>query len=213
MAREMKPDAITLDVHLPDFDGWRVLDRLKLDLATRHIPVQIITVEEDTEPALTQGALGYLVNGWQIAPIYQAQSGLPFSLVTSGSAPGGLSGGINGSGGRSGIAAVGRNTFRLPRTQVVDLRLSKKFTFTERYSAEVLGQAYNLFNHVNATGVNNTAYVIAANNTAACPKTADPTTGTLPCLNFNAPFGSITNANSNFAYSSRQVEIGFRFLF
>ena len=61
MAREIKPDAITLDVHLPDFDGWRVLDRLKVDLATRHIPVQIITVEEDSEPALTQGALGYLV--------------------------------------------------------------------------------------------------------------------------------------------------------
>ncbi|HLX69345.1 MAG TPA: HAMP domain-containing protein [Verrucomicrobiae bacterium] len=61
LARELKPDAITLDLHLPDFDGWRVLDRLKVDLATRHIPVQIITVEEDSEPALTQGALGYLV--------------------------------------------------------------------------------------------------------------------------------------------------------
>jgi HAMP domain-containing protein/CheY-like chemotaxis protein len=61
LAREMKPDAITLDIRLPDFDGWRVLDRLKVDLATRHIPVQIITVDENTEPALTQGALGYLV--------------------------------------------------------------------------------------------------------------------------------------------------------
>jgi HAMP domain-containing protein/CheY-like chemotaxis protein/signal transduction histidine kinase len=61
LARELKPDAITLDIHLPDFDGWRVLDRLKVDLATRHIPVEIITVEEDSEPSLTQGALGYLV--------------------------------------------------------------------------------------------------------------------------------------------------------
>ncbi len=61
LAREMKPDAITLDIRLPDFDGWRVLDRLKVDLATRHIPVQIITVDENTEPSLTQGALGYLV--------------------------------------------------------------------------------------------------------------------------------------------------------
>jgi HAMP domain-containing protein/signal transduction histidine kinase/DNA-binding response OmpR family regulator len=61
LAREMKPDAITLDIRLPDFDGWRVLDRLKVDLATRHIPVQIITVDENTEPKLTQGALGYLV--------------------------------------------------------------------------------------------------------------------------------------------------------
>ena len=59
MARELKPDAITLDVHLPDFDGWRILDRLKADLATRHIPVHIITIDEDLEPNLTQGALSY----------------------------------------------------------------------------------------------------------------------------------------------------------
>jgi CheY-like chemotaxis protein len=60
LARELKPDAITLDIHLPDFDGWRVLDRLKVDLATRHIPVHIITVDDDPQPAVTQGALGYL---------------------------------------------------------------------------------------------------------------------------------------------------------
>ncbi|HEX4647137.1 MAG TPA: response regulator, partial [Verrucomicrobiae bacterium] len=46
LARELKPDAITLDVHLPDVDGWKVLDRLKADLATRHIPVHVITVDE-----------------------------------------------------------------------------------------------------------------------------------------------------------------------
>jgi HAMP domain-containing protein/signal transduction histidine kinase/DNA-binding response OmpR family regulator len=60
LVRELKPAAITLDVHLPDLDGWRVLDGLKLDLTTRHIPVHIITVDEDSEPARTQGALGFL---------------------------------------------------------------------------------------------------------------------------------------------------------
>ena len=59
MAREMKPDGITLDINLPDDDGWHVLDRLKVDLATRHIPIQIITVEENEEPNRTQGAFGY----------------------------------------------------------------------------------------------------------------------------------------------------------
>ncbi|MBS1867637.1 MAG: TonB-dependent receptor, partial [Acidobacteria bacterium] len=169
-------------------------------------------------PWKKQGALGYLVNGWQIAPIYQAQSGLPYSLTTSGSAPGAVSGAINGSGGRAGIPGIGRNTFRLPRTQVVDLRLSKKFNFTERFAAEVSGQAYNLFNHVNATTASSTAYIISTRGTlnsvaggAPCGNGAG--TNPNPCLNFNAPFGSITNANSNFAYSSRQVEIGFRFLF
>src|SRR5262249_37705603 len=164
-------------------------------------------------PWKKEGALGYLVNGWQIAPIYQAQSGLPFSFVTSGSAPGGLSSGINGSGGRGGIDAIGRNTFRLPRTQVVDLRVSKKFNFTERLAAEVSGQAYNLFNHVNATSANNTGSLIPTSGTTTTSNGSVACSTASPCLNFNAPFGSITNANSNFAYSSRQVEIGFRFIF
>jgi len=166
-------------------------------------------------PWKKQGAVGYLVNGWQLAPIYQAQSGLPYSLTTTNtnSTPGGLSGGINGSGGRSGIDVIGRNTFRLPRTQVVDLRLSKKFNFSERYAAEIMGQAYNLFNHVNATGVVNTAYGIATSGTTATASGTVTCTAASPCLNYSTSFGNITNANSNFAYSSRQVEIGFRFLF
>ena len=51
MAREIKPDAITLDLHLPDLDGWRLLDRLKIDLATRHIPVEVISIDDDPDPA------------------------------------------------------------------------------------------------------------------------------------------------------------------
>src|ERR1041385_3822867 len=56
----MKPAAVTLDVHLPDIDGWRVLEGLKVDLATRHIPVHVITVDEDSEPTRTSGALGFM---------------------------------------------------------------------------------------------------------------------------------------------------------
>ena len=72
MARELKPDAITLDIHLPDCDGWRVLDRLKIDLATRHIPIQIITVDPDQHPALTRGALSYLTKSDQREPVEKA---------------------------------------------------------------------------------------------------------------------------------------------
>jgi CheY-like chemotaxis protein len=61
MARELNPHAITLDINLPDIDGWRVLDRLKDDVATRHIPVQIITTEEERERGLRMGAMGALV--------------------------------------------------------------------------------------------------------------------------------------------------------
>ena len=60
LARELKPSAITLDISLPDVDGWRVLDRLKDDPATRHIPVYMISVADEPERALQQGALGFL---------------------------------------------------------------------------------------------------------------------------------------------------------
>ncbi len=61
MARDLKPAAITLDINLPDIDGWRVLDRLKDDVLTRHIPVQIITTEEERERGLRMGAIGALI--------------------------------------------------------------------------------------------------------------------------------------------------------
>jgi signal transduction histidine kinase/CheY-like chemotaxis protein/HAMP domain-containing protein len=57
MAREYKPRALTLDIFLPDIDGWRVLSRLKNDLSTRDIPVCVISTEEVRERALSMGAL------------------------------------------------------------------------------------------------------------------------------------------------------------
>ncbi|XWK89576.1 MAG: HAMP domain-containing protein [Phormidium sp.] len=60
MAREFKPTAIILDIRLPIMDGWTVLDRLKHDPNTRHIPVHIMSVEEGKHRSLQQGALAYL---------------------------------------------------------------------------------------------------------------------------------------------------------
>jgi CheY-like chemotaxis protein len=53
-------DAVTLDLKLPDRDGWVVLDRLKHDPRTRHIPVHIMSVEEEEQRGLKQGAMAYL---------------------------------------------------------------------------------------------------------------------------------------------------------
>jgi hypothetical protein len=60
MAREFKPNAITLDIRMPVMDGWTVLDRLKHDPTTRHIPVHVLSVEEGRQRSLQLGALAYL---------------------------------------------------------------------------------------------------------------------------------------------------------
>jgi CheY-like chemotaxis protein len=60
LAQKYKPAAITLDIRLPDRDGWTVLDRLKHDPETSHIPVHIITVEEQRQRALQQGAFNHV---------------------------------------------------------------------------------------------------------------------------------------------------------
>ena len=59
LARQYAPSAIVLDVGLPDQSGLSVLDRLKRDVRTRHIPIHIISAEDYTERALSLGAIGY----------------------------------------------------------------------------------------------------------------------------------------------------------
>ncbi len=61
LAGEFKPTAITLDLHLPDMDGWVVLERLKRNPDTRHIPVEIISAEDNRPRGLRYGAFEYLV--------------------------------------------------------------------------------------------------------------------------------------------------------
>jgi CheY-like chemotaxis protein len=60
LVRESRPQAITLDIFLPDMLGWTVLARLKQDSTTRHIPVQIVTIEEERHQSIERGAFSYL---------------------------------------------------------------------------------------------------------------------------------------------------------
>jgi HAMP domain-containing protein/CheY-like chemotaxis protein/signal transduction histidine kinase len=60
LAREYHPTAVSLDVFLPDMLGWTVLNHLKQDPTTRHIPVQMLTLDEDRQQGLARGAFSFI---------------------------------------------------------------------------------------------------------------------------------------------------------
>jgi len=60
LAREFHPTAVSLDVFLPDMLGWTVLNHLKQDPAMRHIPVQMLTLDEDRHHGLARGAFAFV---------------------------------------------------------------------------------------------------------------------------------------------------------
>ncbi|MBZ5627961.1 MAG: TonB-dependent receptor [Acidobacteriia bacterium] len=190
------------------------------------VPLRFVFHAVAESPWHKSGVAGFFANGWQIAPIFQWQNGLPFTMQASGGPSGTAQGGINGSGTGTGytsaqgnfsgfnfIPGIGRNTFRGPNTAVMDLKISKIIAYRERYSVEFSGEGFNLFNHVNTTGINTTGYLLGG--TAAAPTmqfcgTAAPGQAATPC---NTVFGSLSNGNSNFAYSPRQVQLGIRVKF
>ena len=60
LAKQFKPTAVSLDVFLPDMLGWTVLSRLKQDPELRHIPVQMLTLDEDRQHGLARGAFDFI---------------------------------------------------------------------------------------------------------------------------------------------------------
>jgi outer membrane receptor protein involved in Fe transport len=152
------------------------------------------------------GPLTYVTNGWSIKPYVQVQNGLPYSatigtgtavqqcanvgcFIAAGS-------GITGTGVTSYLPFIGRNTFQYPRTIEIDMRAQKAFKFYEHYNLELFGEAFNLANHENVTGVTSQGYSISGVGAGT--------------LTYQTNFAAKSSANSNTAYGPRLVQIGAR---
>ncbi|GAA3750727.1 outer membrane beta-barrel protein [Terriglobus aquaticus] len=176
-----------------------------------------------------KSALAYLTNGWSIKPLIQAQTGLPYSATVSGTTPnqctnntatnaasrfcdGTLAPTTATNSGLLGtsityIPQIGRNTFRYPRLVNVDVRLQKDFRIKEGKAFSLYIESFNLANHQNVTGVNGGAFTISS--PAASAGAANGTANLVSTTNF----GTVSNTNSNYAFSPRQFQIAGRFTF
>ncbi len=184
-------------------------------------------------------ALAYAANGWSIKPLIQAQSGLPYSASVSGSTPNfctdntvnnksgtpfcastplvasqapssATNTGLMGTG-VTYLPQVGRDTFNNPRMVNVDVRLEKDFRIKEGINFQLFIESFNLANHQNQTGVNAGAFTInsPAASTATTPGAPNGTANLVSTTNF----GTVSNTNSNYAYSPRQFQIAGRVTF
>jgi hypothetical protein len=191
--------------------------RLDYGNSNQNVPYRFILFAVANSPWHVHGPLGYLANDYEIAPDLQIQSGLPYSVGISGyESPLYVTSGqpttarlintssFNGSGGADRVPGFDRNLYQQPRTTDLDLRLSKRLFFRDKYNFEFLAEAFNLANHQNVTAVEGVAYV----------PTADKTNHLNEMVPFSIPYGSVTSTNnSNFAYSVRQIQMAVRLQF
>ncbi|MBS7700084.1 MULTISPECIES: response regulator [unclassified Chelatococcus] len=81
LAKEYTPSAIVLDIGLPDASGLAVLDRLKHDVQTRHIPIHVVSASEHTETAYSLGAAGYAIKPVDREQLVEVLQGLEARLT------------------------------------------------------------------------------------------------------------------------------------
>jgi hypothetical protein len=196
--------------------------RLEKGNSNQNVPNRLVMAAVISTPWRLHGAWGYLANDFELAPAFAMQTGLPYSVGISGASstltvtPGSAvekivnTGSFNGSGGANRVPITDRNAYQQPETYVVDMRLSKRLLFRERYGLEFLGEAFNLANHPNVSAVNASAYFVNDN--------LEPGSKTLGAGNtltpYSTPFGQVTGINnSNFALNVRQLQLGVRFQF
>jgi hypothetical protein len=169
-----------------------------------NVPTRFVAWALLNYPVAASGWKRYVEDGWHMNPVIQVQNGLPYSAGLSGTISGAAGSGINGSSTSSWLVQTGRNSFKQPTTFVFDTRVQKDLHLTERMNIELVAEGFNLLNFVNVTGVNSTAYSISGSSIKYSPLVKG--TG----LTTQSGFGAITNADSNFVYSQRQIQLGMK---
>jgi hypothetical protein len=166
------------------------------------------------------GGASKVLNGWQLSPIVSYYTGVPYTPTISGSFPttclttngctvnGVLvnganistpGGGQNGSAGSTRFALVKRNSFRLPSIVNFDMRVSRRFHFTESTALEFLVEGFNIFNRTQVTGLNTAIYAAGGSYQT-------------PTLSLTSNFGTV-NAAGGTLFRERQVQMAVRFQF
>jgi hypothetical protein len=179
---------------------------------------------------ISNPTLRYIADGFLFSTNLTFATGQPVSAMLSGTIPG-VDGGVTGAEvSNAGVPTAGRvpqlmrNLYNLPSMYQVDFRVSRDFPITEKVRMQVLGEAFNLFNHTNVFGENTTAYYFDAVNTSTSTTTANycPSTfanGTAGCLSPNTGTGSnafrATNSTSstNGLYTARQLQFSAKIIF
>jgi hypothetical protein len=144
-----------------------------------------------------------LLSGFTISPTLVMTSGLPYTAVLTGNTPNTarVLTGVLGAGGSNRLPQIPRNTYQLPRTADLSLRVSRGFDIQGTHRLEAILDVFNLTNRTNYTQVNNTMYTVGGTVAA-------------PTLTYNQTFGTLTNANSNyFVFTPRQIQLAARYTF
>jgi hypothetical protein len=151
-----------------------------------------------------EGTMTYtLLSGFTISPTLTIASGVPYTAALTGNTPNTtrVSTGVLGAGGSNRLPSIPRNSYLLPATGNVDLRVSRGFALGAGHKIEGILDVFNLTNRLNYTAANTLMYTVGGTVAA-------------PTLTYNPTFGSLVNANSNyFVYTPRQIQLAARYTF
>jgi hypothetical protein len=185
------------------------------DLDQRHRFVGSVVFAPQFFKKIPNKALRYALDGFMFSSITTLAGAQPVFATISGFAAGGVDSGVTGAeitntGGPTGgrPPQFGRNVFFGHNLYNEDLRVTRDFAFREKYHFQILGEAFNLFNHTNITSVNGTAF----NYSAATGTTL--ASGITGLLTPNAAFLAPTSSSStNGLYGARQLQVSAKIIF